>query len=71
MEARRQVWVSWSAGAPLILNILAILFTSTRTLVTIQTRDTNTENELGKKSNLHSTIILEAVLHKEATGNEL
>ena len=48
--------------------MLAVLFSGicTTILVTTQTRDTNTENEQGKTTNLHFPFILGATLHKES-----
>ena len=52
--------------------VLAVLLSGTRTTayVTIRSRDTNIENELGKITNFHYTVIFGESLQKRAIGKE-
>ena len=67
MEPKQQVWVSWSAAAPLIVNMEVVPISSTQKMsqVITQFRDTNRKNRLGKTANMHVTVVLGAILYKE------
>ena len=71
---RQQAWVSWSAGALLIviLRMLAALFSGTwmMILATTTIKDQNAKHGQGKTIILHYTAILGATHHTEGIGKE-